>query len=305
MFSRIRTTPSTSASSGQIDRLRRALWEADAVLVGAGAGLSAAAGFTYSGERFQRYFGDFAAKYGIRDMYSGGFYLFPTPEELWAYWSHYILLNRYQDPPKPVYQDLRRLLAGKDYFVLTTNVDHCFQKAGFDKKRLFYTQGDYGLFQCAGPCRQETFGNEDTIRAMVRAQGFTLDAAGALVPPEKPAMAVPARLLPRCPHCGRPLVPNLRCDERFAEDEGWHQAAERYESFLCGRSGQKLLFLELGVGYNTPGIIKYPFWRMTAANPKATYACLNLGQAAAPPAIKSQSILLDGDNGETLQALAR
>ena len=305
MFSRIRTTPSTSASSGQTDRLRRALRDADAVLVGAGAGLSTAAGFTYSGERFQRYFGDFAAKYGIQDMYSGGFYPFPTPEEFWAYWSRYILLNRYQDPPKPVYQDLRRLLAGKDYFVLTTNVDHCFQKAGFDKKRLFYTQGDYGLFQCAGPCRQETFGNEDTIRAMVRAQGFTLDAAGALVPPEKPAMAVPARLLPRCPHCGRPLVPNLRCDERFAEDEGWHQAAERYESFLCGRSGQKLLFLELGVGYNTPGIIKYPFWRMTANNPKATYACLNLGQAAAPPAIKSQSILLDGDIGETLQALAR
>lgn len=305
MFSRIRTTPSTSASSGQIDRLRRALWEADAVLVGAGAGLSAAAGFTYSGERFQRYFGDFAAKYGIRDMYSGGFYPFPTPEEFWAYWSHYILLNRYQDPPKPVYQDLRRLLAGKDYFVLTTNVDHCFQKAGFDKKRLFYTQGDYGLFQCASPCRQETFGNEDAIRAMVLAQGFALDAVGALIPPEKPAMAVPARLLPRCPHCGRPLVPNLRCDETFAEDEGWHQAAERYESFLRGRSGQKLLFLELGVGYNTPGIIKYPFWRMTAANPKATYACLNLGQAAAPPAIKSQSILLDGDIGETLQALAR
>lgn len=305
MFSRIRTTPSTSASSGQIDRLRRALWEADAVLVGAGAGLSAAAGFTYSGERFQRYFGDFAAKYGIRDMYSGGFYPFPTPEEFWAYWSHYILLNRYQDPPKPVYQDLRRLLAGKDYFVLTTNVDHCFQKAGFDKKRLFYTQGDYGLFQCASPCRQETFGNEDAIRAMVLAQGFALDAVGALIPPEKPAMAVPARLLPRCPHCGRPLVPNLRCDETFAEDEGWHQAAERYESFLRGRSGQKLLFLELGVGYNTPSIIKYPFWRMTANNPKATYACLNLGQAAAPPAIKSQSILLDGDIGETLQALAR
>ena len=300
MFSRIRTTPSTSASSGQIDRLRRALWEADAVLVGAGAGLSAA-GFTYSGERFQRYFGDFAAKYGIRDMYSGGFYPFPTPEEFWAYWSHYILLNRYQDPPKPVYQDLRRLLAGKDYFVLTTNVDHCFQKAGFEKKRLFYTQGDYGLFQCAGPCRQETFGNEDAILA----QGFALDAVGALIPPEKPAMAVPARLLPRCPHCGRPLVPNLRCDETFAEDEGWHQAAERYESFLRSRSGQKLLFLELGVGYNTPSIIKYPFWHMTANNPKATYACLNLGQTAAPPAIQSQSILLDGDIGETLQALAR
>ena len=238
-------------------------------------------------------------------MYSGGFYPFPAPEEFWAYWSRYILLNRYQDPPKPVYPDLLRLLAGKDHFVLTTNVDHCFQKAGFEKKRLFYTQGDYGLFQCAGPCRQETFGNEDAIRAMVLAQGFALDAVGALIPPEKPAMAVPARLLPRCPHCGRPLVPNLRCDETFAEDEGWHQAAERYESFLRGRSGQKLLFLELGVGYNTPSIIKYPFWRMTANNPKATYACLNLGQTAAPPAIQSQSILLDGDIGETLQALAR
>ena len=205
MFSRIRTTPSTSASSGQIDRLRRALWAADAVLVGAGAGLSTAAGFTYSGERFQRYFWDFAAKYGIRDMYSGGFYPFPAPEEFWAYWSRYILLNRYQDPPKPVYPDLLRLLAGKDHFVLTTNVDHCFQKAGFEKKRLFYTQGDYGLFQCSGPCRQETFGNEAAVRAMVLAQGFTLDAAGELVPPEKPAMAVPAELLPRCPHCGRPL----------------------------------------------------------------------------------------------------
>ena len=185
-------------------------------------------------------------------MYSGGFYPFPAPEEFWAYWSRYILLNRYQDPPKPVYPDLLRLLAGKDHFVLTTNVDHCFQKAGFEKKRLFYTQGDYGLFQCSGPCRQETFGNEAAVRAMVLAQGFTLDAAGELVPPEKPAMAVPAELLPRCPHCGRPLVPNLRCDEKFAEDEGWHQAAERYESFLRTRSGQRILFLELGVGYNTP-----------------------------------------------------
>lgn len=305
MFSRISTKRSTSGFSAQIARLRRALDEADAVVIGAGAGLSTSAGFTYNGERFERYFSDFAAKYGFHDMYSGGFYSFPSQEEFWAYWSRYIFINRYQNAPKSVHEVLLELVRDKDYFVITTNVDHCFQKAGFDKKRLFYTQGDYGLFQCAGPCRQETFGNEDTIRAMVRAQGFTLDAAGALVPPEKPAMAVPAELLPRCPHCGRPLVPNLRCDERFAEDEGWHQAAERYESFLRGRSGQKLLFLELGVGYNTPGIIKYPFWRMTAANPKATYACLNLGQAAAPPAIKSQSILLDGDIGETLQALAR
>ena len=304
MFSKIRTTPSTSASSGQIDRLRRALRDADAVLVGAGAGLSTAAGFTYSGERFQRYFGDFSAKYGIRDMYSGGFYPFPAPEEFWAYWSRYIFLNRYQDPPKPVYQDLLRLLAGKDHFVLTTNVDHCFQKAGFEKKRLFYTQGDYGLFQCSGPCRQETLGNEAAVRAMVLAQGFTLDAAGTLVPPEKPAMAVPAELLPRCPHCGRPLVPNLRCDEKFAEDEGWHQAAERYESFLRTRSGQQILFLELGVGYNTPSIIKYPFWRMTASNPKATYACVNLGQSGTMRGIEDRSILVDQGIDAVIHKLA-
>ena len=237
-------------------------------------------------------------------MYSGGFYPFPAPEEFWAYWSRYIFLNRYQDPPKPVYPDLLRLLAGKDHFVLTTNVDHCFQKAGFEKKRLFYTQGDYGLFQCSGPCRQETFGNEAAVRAMVLAQGFTLDAAGELVPPEKPAMAVPAELLPRCPHCGRPLVPNLRCDEKFAEDEGWHQAAERYESFLRTRSGQRILFLELGVGYNTPGIIKYPFWRMTASNPKATYACVNLGQSGTMRGIEDRSILVDQGIDAVIHKLA-
>ena len=288
MFSRIRTTPSTSASSGQIDRLRRALWEADAVLVGAGAGLSAAAGFTYSGERFQRYFGDFAAKYGIRDMYSGGFYPFPTPEEFWAYWSHYILLNRYQDPPKPVYPDLLRLLAGKDHFVLTTNVDHCFQKAGFDKKRLFYTQGDYGLFQCSGPCCQETYDNEAIVWQMYEQQSD---------------MRVPTALLPRCPHCGRPLTMNLRSDDSFVEDRGWHLAAEGYENFLRIRQGQKLLFLELGVGYNTPGIIKYPFWQMTARNPEAPYACINQGQGVCPHEIEKQSICIDGDIGEVLARL--
>ena len=254
-------------------------------MIGAGAGLSAAAGFTYSGERFERYFSDFAAKYGIRDMYSGGFYPFPTSEEFWAYWSRYILINRYQDAPKPVYDDLLKLVADKDYFVITTNVDHCFQKAGFDKKRLFYTQGDYGLFQCSEPCRPETFDNEAVIREMVKRQED---------------MRVPSELLPRCPHCGRPM---LRCDDRFVEDEGWHAAAERYETFFRTRAGQKILFWELGVGYNTPVIIKYPFWRMTAKNPNATYACVNLGEADAPSEIRKQSICIDGDIGEILSRL--
>ena len=277
-----------SGSSARIDRLRAALAAADAVVIGAGAGLSAAAGFDYTGERFERYFADFAAKYGIRDMYSGGFYPFPSPEEFWAYWSRYILINRYQDAPKPVYETLLSLVGGKDYFVLTTNVDHCFQKTGFDKKRLFYTQGDYGLFQCSEPCCQETFENEAAIREMAARQEN---------------LRIPSELLPVCPHCGRPLTTNLRCDDRFVQDEGWYAAAERYENFLRTRTGQRVLFLELGVGYNTPGIIKYPFWRMTARNPAAVYASLNLGGAATMQGIENRSILIKTDIGEALRAL--
>ena len=288
MFSRIQTKPSTKSSSGQIERLRAALQSCDAVVISAGAGLSTSAGFTYDGERFEKYFSDFAAKYGIRDMYSGGFYPFAAPEEFWAYWSRYICINRYQDALKPVYDDLLKLVADKDYFVITTNVDHCFQKAGFDKKRLFYTQGDYGLFQCSEPCCQETFENEAIIREMTARQEN---------------MKIPSELLPVCPHCGRPMAMNLRADDRFVEDEGWHRAAERYENFLRTRSGQKILFLELGVGYNTPGIIKFPFWQMTAQNPKAVYACINQGQAAAPQEIAGQAICLSGDIGDFLKEL--
>ena len=240
MFSRIWTKPSTKSCSEQMERLKAALQDCDAVVIGVGSGLSTAAGFTYTGERFEKYFSDFAAKYGIQDMYSGGFYPFPTMEEFWAYWSRYIYINRYMDAPKPVYDDLLKLVQDKDYFVITTNVDHCFQKAGFDKKRLFYTQGDYGLFQCGEPCCQETFDNEAVIREMVERQKD---------------MKIPSALLPVCPHCGKPLTMNLRSDSKFVEDEGWHRAAERYENFLRTREGQKILFLELGVGYNTPAYI--------------------------------------------------
>ena len=285
MFSRIWTKPSTKNCSEPMERLKAAMQDCDAVVIGAGAGLSTSAGFVYSGERFEQHFSDFARKYGIRDMYSGGFYPFPTQEEFWAYWSRYIYINRYQDAPKPVYNDLLKLVQDKDYFVITTNVDHCFQKAGFDKKRLFYTQGDYGLFQCSEPCCQETFDNEAVIREMVKRQEN---------------MKVPTELLPTCPHCGKPLTMNLRSDNKFVEDKGWHRAAERYENFLRTREGQKILFLELGVGYNTPVIIKYPFWQMTAKNPKAIYACINQGQAVCPQEIKKQSICMDADIGGIL-----
>lgn len=272
--------------SEEIERLKDALDDADAIVIGAGSGLSTSAGFTYSGERFKANFADFIDKYGFEDMYSGGFYPFPSLEEYWAYWSRYIIINRYMDAPKPVYENLLKLVDGRDYFVITTNVDHCFQKAGFDKKRLFYTQGDYGLFQCSEPCCDETFDNEDFVREMLEKQED---------------MRIPTELIPLCPHCGKPMTMNLRADDKFVEDEGWLRAAERYENFLRTRKGGGIIFLELGVGYNTPGIIKYPFWQMTARDPKAMYICINKGQAICPGEIERRSICVDGDIGEILE----
>lgn len=288
-----------------IESLRTALAQADAVVIGAGAGLSTSAGFTYSGEWFHTWFSDLEKKYHFGDMYSGGFYPYDTLEEYWAYWSRYIYVNRYRNAPKPVYEKLWELVKDKDYFVLTTNVDHCFQKAGFDKKSLFYTQGDYGLFQCSKPCHQSTYDNETMVRQMVEAQGYQIGADGALILPEGtvPKMEIPSDPVPHCPKCGRPMSMNLRADDTFVEDEGWHRAAERYSEFLRRHEGLKILFWEMGVGYNTPGIIKYPFWHMTAENPKVVYACLNSGEAYAPDEIRKRSVCMDGDIGEILAQL--
>lgn len=288
MISAIWPKKKKETGAEKMDRLKRALTDADAVLIGAGSGLSTSAGFTYSGERFETYFGDFIEKYQIRDMYSGGFYPYDTLEEYWAWWSRHIYINRYVDAPNPVYQELLALVRDKDYFVLTTNVDHCFQKAGFDKKRLFYTQGDYGLWQCSEPCHQKTYDNEKQVREMIIRQKD---------------MKIPEELIPRCPVCGKPMTMNLRCDSTFVQDEGWYEAAKRYNDFLESMKGKKILLLELGVGGNTPGIIKYPFWQMTAKNPKAVYACINFGDAFAPERIRKQSICIDGDVGTVLRQL--
>lgn len=271
-----------------LERLRGVLDAADAVVVGAGAGLSTAAGFSYGGERFRRHFADFEERFGIHDMYSGGFFPFPTREVFWAFWSRMIWLNRYTEDPKPTYRNLRRLLKGREHFVITTNVDHRFQAVGFSKERLFYTQGDYGLLQCSKPCHQETYDNEALIREMLERQE---------------GMHVPTELLPTCPHCGRPLVPNLRSDDTFVEDEGWHAAAERYHRFLREHKQGRVLYLELGVGYNTPVIIKYPFWRMTQANLEATYACVNFGEAVCPQEIAERSICLNADIDRVIRDL--
>lgn len=272
----------------QINRLEESLQRADAVLIGAGAGLSTAAGLTYGGERFLKYFSDFHEKYGIADMYSGGFYPFATQEEFWAWWSRQIFYNRYAEAPKPVYRDLYELVKNRDYFVITTNVDHCFQKAGFDKKRLFYTQGDYGLFQCSVPCHDGTYDNEEVIRRMVA---------------EQRDMKIPSELVPRCPVCGKPMTVNLRCDDTFVQDGGWRSALGRYERFVHNHKDAQVLYLELGVGGNTPAIIKYPFWRFTEQNPKATYACVNYGEAFCPPQIQRQAICLNADIAQVLAAL--
>lgn len=329
----------TSEKGRRTGRLRQMLEQAEAVVIGAGAGLSTAAGFTYTGGRFYKYFQDFIGKYGFRDMYSGGFYPFSTLNEHWAYWSRYIYINRYMNPPKPVYEDLYRLVKDKDYFVLTTNVDHCFQKAGFDKERLYYTQGDYGLFQCSGHCHDKTYDNGETVRAMVEAQGFRIvqggclkvptgsvrqagddsrQTAGGLDQPEAlylsegdlylpegvaPLMEVPDELIPYCPVCGKPMCMNLRADDTFVQDEGWYLAAKRYGVFLEKCMDKRTVFLELGVGYNTPGIIKYPFWRMTAENPQAVYVCVNLGEVCTPTEIRDRSICIDADIGKVLAQL--
>ncbi len=278
----------TDNYSAEILRLKNELKTAEAVVIGAGAGLSTAAGFTYSGERFQKYFSDFEEKFGFHDMYTGGFFPFETPEEMWAFWSRYIFINRYMDVDNGTYKRLFDIVKNKDYFVITTNVDHQFQKAGFDKSRLFYTQGDFGLFQCSKPCHKATYDNEEIIKDMIEFQKN---------------MKIPTELIPKCPRCGKSMTMNLRSDDKFVEDEGWQAAARRYGDFLRKIGGRKVLFLELGVGYNTPVIIKYPFWKMTAENPNAVYACVNFGEAFAPDEIAARSICIDGDICEILNKI--
>lgn len=290
----------------EIIKLHEILDSAECVVVGAGAGLSASAGFSYSGGRFKKYFSDFEAKYHFHDMYSGGFADFSSLEENWAYWSRFIYLNRYMDAPLPVYEKLFELVRGKDYFVITTNVDHCFQKAGFDKKRLFYTQGDYGLFQCCVPCHKKTYDNEEIVKKMLVSQGFgfkdsEIKKDGEIMFPENPLkMEILSELVPHCPVCGKPMSMNLRCDGTFVEDDGWHEAARRYQDFLEKHKNARTLFLELGVGGNTPGIIKYPFWNLTYKNKNAFYASLNMEKEEIPIEIKARSVLIKGDIFRTI-----
>ena len=289
----------------QVRKLKEKIQNAEAIVLGAGAGLSTAAGLTYSGERFQKYFFDFAKKYPIRDIYSGGFFPFESPEEFWAWWSRSIYFNRYIDAPSDVYGNLKKIVEGKDYFVLTTNVDHQFQRAGFEKKRLFYTQGDYGLFQSSRPTVAKTYDNQEIVEKMLEAQGFVRDNEGIFQLSEDKLlkMSIPTELIPICPDDGLPMTMNLRTDESFVEDAGWKMAAKRYQDFLHSHKGKHVLYWELGVGMNTPVIIKFPFWQYTEENPNAYYACLNLGEAGCSREISERSICLNADIGQVLRDL--
>ncbi len=289
MFSDKPTLKYMTSSSDNIAEIKRRIEIAEAIVIGAGAGLSSAAGLEYSGKRFQNYFYDFIEKYGFTDMYSGGFYTFESPEEYWAYWSRYIFVNRFECTENGVYKRLLKLVENKEYFVLTTNVDHLFKKSGFNKNRLFYTQGDYGLFQCSEPCHTATYDNEKIIRQMVAVQKN---------------MHIPSELIPVCPKCGKPMTMNLRTDDRFVQDEGWHSASKQYGNFIEKHRSENILFLELGVGYNTPGIIKFPFWKITAKNPEAFYICVNFGEVYVPDEIKKRAICVNSDINEFLKKIS-
>lgn len=287
-----------------ITKLADKIRNADAIIIGAGAGMSTAAGFIYDGPRFEKYFFDFQKNYGINEMYSGGFYPYPTKEIFWAYWARYIYVNRYMDPPKKTYEKLFELVKDKDYFVITTNVDHCFQKAGFDKKRLFYTQGDYGLFQSMNPTIKKTYDNAEWVMQAMEAQGFEKDSDGIYqISQSGISMRIPTALIPKCPDDGSDVTMNLRADDLFVEDEGWHRASAAYADFIHRHENLHTLYFEIGVGANTPVIIKYPFWAMTRANPKAKYACLNYNEAFCPHQIENQSICIDGDADTILASL--
>ncbi len=271
--------------SNDLNNAKKLLSNADAIVIGAGAGLSTSAGLEYTGERLNTNFEDFVGKYNFKSMYEAAFHSFETPEEKWAYFSRHIMLNRYTITQSDVYNNLLKIAENKNYFVITTNVDHLFITCGFDKNRVFYTQGDYGLWQCSVPCHNETYKNEAQVQKMVQ---------------EQKNMKIPSELIPLCPKCGAPMANNLRADDSFAEPNGWHSAAKRYEDFLIKHSASKIVFLELGVGYNTPGIIKYPFWQMTYQFKNANLISVNLQDSFAPKEIKQNTILLNGDIGQII-----
>lgn len=272
----------------QVKRAEKLIQDADAVLIGAGAGASTAAGLSYGGKRFQENFGAFIEKYGsqyMTDMYSAGFYPFPTEEAKWGYWSRQVMINRFDPPALPFYIQLSDLVKEKEYFVLTTNVDGQFEKAGFAKDRIFATQGDYAKIQCQRACHKKTYDAEELFRKM--------DA-------EQKGCLIPSELVPICPVCGGKMAMNLRCDQYFVEDEEWHEAADRYAGFLSENRNKKVVLLELGVGFNTPVIIRFPFEKMMREQESYALIRLNKEEAVVPESFGKRAVGIGGDMAATI-----
>lgn len=272
-----------------LNKIKDYINNADAIVLGAGSGLSTASGYIYSGKRFMDNFKYMYDLYGYKDMYSAGFHNFKTKEEYFGYYAKFVILNRYSDIGLDLYKKLYKIVENKNYFVITTNVDHLFQKSGFSKDRLFYTQGDYGLFQCSKPCLNITYDNEKQIRVMYN----------SLINNK-----IPSSLISRCPNYNRVMTFNLRSDDTFVENEGWHKAKDRYEKFINDNKNKKILFLELGVGYNTPVIIKYLFMRLTYMLDNARYVAINNSYDELPLEIKDKGIYLNANLEDVITKLS-
>lgn len=292
--------------TNRVSKAKDLLKNADYVLIGAGAGLSTAGGFEYSGKNFDKYFSDFGKKYGFTDMYSGGFYPYKTLEEKWAFWSRYVYVNRYMNKnANKLYAQLFDLVKDKNYFIITTNVDHQFQLAGFDKNKIFYMQGDYGLFQCEVPCHNKTYDNEQLILKMLMSQNFLekTNDGYTITHRSKWKMVIDSNFIPKCPVCGKNMTMNLRADDTFIQDNGLEEHLKLYEKFLCETKGKKLVLLEIGVGYNTPVIIKYPFEKMTYQYENINLIRFNKDYAICPKEIKEKTILFDENISEIFNLL--
>ena len=274
-----------------------------AIIIGAGAGLSTSAGFYLSGERFDKYFFDFKKKYNIQDMYSGSFYPYSKKSEYWAFMSRNIYLNRFAPMPKNTFNILYKIFKDKNYFILTTNVDHLFQKAGFDKNKIYYMQGDMGLLQCKHPCHLKNYDNYDIIKNMLLVQGFNFDEKGELFANSNIKSEISENLIPKCPKCGGEMDFNLRIGKNFVQDEGWYKHQTLYTNFIDKYKNDDILYIELCVGYNTPSIIKYNFWNKVYENKNAKFISINLEKNEVPKKIKDRSLIIMGDANEIINKI--
>ena len=292
-----------SVNDADLRKLISYISASKAIILGVGAGLSTSAGLNLSGERFKKYFFDFHKKYGIKDMYSGSFYPYSKKSEYWAFMSRNIYLNRFAPIPKTTYNILFEIFKDTNYFILTTNVDHIFQRVGFDKNRLYYMQGDMGLLQCKKPCHMKNYDNYNIIKEMLLDQGFTIDENGELLVGKNIKTEINEKIIPKCPYCGGEMDFNLRIGNNFVQDNGWYKHQKLYTDFIDKYKNDDILYIELCVGYNTPSIIKYNFWNQVNNNKKAKFISINLEESDIPQNIKNRSLILTGDADEILRKI--